>query len=91
MEWIGTAIIVLVLLFVVYRSGLMKLTQTASSRAVTVTDSATEVWELSALESHSKQLGKIHKKLTDTTVKRSSAQVIRAELAKLTVVGDNNE
>ena len=83
MEFIGTIAILLVGLFIVYRSGLMELTQTASKRAVTVTDSATEVWELSALEAHSKKLGKIHTKLQDTSVNRSSAERIRADLAKL--------
>ena len=80
---IGTIFILAVLLFIIYRTGLMRLTQTASERAIAVTDSATQVWELASLESHSRKLGKINKKLSDDTVERSSATVIKHKLAKL--------
>lgn len=82
---LGTIALLIVVVFIIYRTGLMELTQTASRRAVSVTDSATEVWELSSLESHSKKLGKIHAKLNDTSVNRSSAAAIRADLANLKV------
>ena len=91
-ESIGTLLILAVLVFIIYRTGLMRLTQTASERAIAVTDSATQVWELSSLEQHSRKLGKIHKKLSDDTVDRSSATQIKHELAKLNIVKeDTNE
>lgn len=83
MEFIGTIAILALIVFVIYRTGLMRLTQTASERAIAVTDSATQVWELSSLEKHSKALGKIHNKLDDESVTRSSASSIRAKLSEL--------
>ena len=80
---ISTIVMVAVGLFLLYRTGAMELTQTASKRAITVTDSATEVWELSALESHSKKFGKIAKKLSDKSTDRSSAKSIRTMLKNL--------
>lgn len=89
MEFLGTIAILLTILFVMYRTGIIRLAQTASDRAVVVTDSATQVWELSSLESHSRKLGKIKKKLNDDNIDRSSASEIRAALNKLEVKDDS--
>jgi len=80
---IGTALVLGVIVFLIYRSGTMELTQTMTRSAVKVTDSATSVWEDKALEKHSRDFGKVKTKLEDTSIVRSSHEEVRDIFKKL--------
>lgn len=83
--FLSTLILVLVGLFLLYKTGIMRLTQAATDAAVRQSGKALEEWELSGDESRSASYGKLEARLKDKTVARSSASSIRAQLETLEV------
>jgi hypothetical protein len=83
MEFISTIVIVLVGLFLLYKTGVMKLIQTSTDAAVRQSGKGLEEWELGNEEARSASYGKMLVRMQDKTIVRSSAEQIRDELEKL--------
>ena len=83
--FLSTLILVLVGLFLLYKTGIMRLTQAATDAAVRQSGKALEEWELSGDEARSASYGKLETRLKDKTIVRSSVSSIRAQLEKLEV------
>jgi len=69
-----TVVLVLLALFILYKTGIMDLTQKSMERASAMADRKLEAMDFESQENHSKTLGKVKKKLGNTSISRSSAK-----------------
>ena len=74
------AILAIVGLFLIYKTGLMELTQTSVATANKLADQALYETEAKSAERHTRTLGKVKSKLQDNTINRSSKKEINALL-----------
>jgi len=83
---LGLIVLVSAVLFLLYRTGVIKLAQTTSDSAIAQAAKSMELWELDSDEARSRKYGKLIAKLEDKNIHRSSASVVRARLEALAVV-----
>ncbi len=81
---LGIISIVIAIVFLTYRFGLVKFTQTNIKRATDTTDAALELMTINQAETHSRRYGKIEKKMNDKTIARSNAKRVRKLLKEVT-------
>ena len=82
MEFIGTIVIITAGLFLLYASGLMKTTKTATAHLNQQADATLDLWVERADEERAREYGLLEEAWKDKTVKRSSASRVRALKAK---------
>lgn len=83
MEGIATIVITLIGLYLLYRIGLVDFAQRNMDRASGIADRAMETQDFKSREKHSRELGKIAKKMSDDNINRSSATALNAMFANL--------
>ncbi|MCF6331043.1 MAG: hypothetical protein L3I99_05790 [Sulfurimonas sp.] len=80
---ISTVIIALILLFVIYRIGLIRLAQVATDKSITVAESKLQLWEVGSSEINTRKYGKISDKLDDKNITRSSYKTVQDKINAL--------
>ena len=75
MEGIATIILILVGLFLLYRTGLMDLTQKSMERGANIADRHLEYLDYSSREKQSRNLGKLEKKMKSEEPRSSTKRL----------------